>query len=375
MKSKTSTVSDPAKLRTKNPPSVRAGSSRSDGLGAPGVFFVCAVVFAGVSWPASAPCRADEWATSSAALDGELTAAVRRCDREAARAAVARGASVHRFVGGPSLLESQTQLCLAVMDGNACGIKLLVELGANPNDACAVARTPLTFASSYVHPDTVEALLLAGADPNLPDPSGSPPLATALGQDGRPIRNNVQTLRRHGARAGDAWGVYFALNASCGAAIDLGHGRDVGALWALRPEIVLKRPYASLGWGAYLEAATLSWQTADLGGGLVLAPAFWIVPSVGAFAHHPAQGSFGPGFAAALFIGAHASNAAIPDTSGWGGTLPRPSTKLYVKGDAGLRIEGRFSRDTSSLGVALHLDLNYLWLLPYWFVSALGCCR
>ena len=308
-----------------------------------------------------------------------LSEAVRKGDMKGARAALAQGA----LLDGQ---ESDVQcfphvlppLCDAIFNvvPDLRAVRLLLDLGASPKANCRMGETPLHEAACSGDPELLALLLARGASLEAVDEHGFTPLAAALGWEKcRHQRENVQFLRRQGATRGDVRDLYLALNATLGVDVALVTGPRVHSLWSVRPEAVLKRPLASLGWGTYLEAATRSWQDALLGGGVLLAPPFWVVPSLGVYSRHGPGTGWTPGVSAGLFFGYHASNQAEPDTYPY---QRKPSSNhVRAKEDFGLRLEGRWGSAAAdrSIAIALQMDLDYIWLVPLEIMAGVGCCR
>ncbi|MCS6950204.1 MAG: ankyrin repeat domain-containing protein [bacterium] len=73
-----------------------------------------------------------------------------------------------------------TTLMEAALSGDACWIRLLLSLGADPNATNDHYReTPLTAASHLGHPDAVRELIRGGANVNQPTQDGFTPLMCA----------------------------------------------------------------------------------------------------------------------------------------------------------------------------------------------------
>jgi uncharacterized protein len=91
-----------------------------------------------------------------------------------------------------------TPLIFAVRAGNAPLIRLLTKRGADPNlpDAAVNSWTPLLHAVHKEQPESVTALLDAGANANGTDASGTTPLMMAAGYGYTEI---VKILLAHGA--------------------------------------------------------------------------------------------------------------------------------------------------------------------------------
>lgn len=302
-----------------------------------------------------------------AAVNEELADAVARGDAAAARAAVERGAYVNTIT---RRYGHRNNLCGAVLEHDVRAVRILLELGASPRVDCFLGDTPLSLAAVTKQAEMINLLLAHGASADVTDDHGFTPLGSALSGEGR-NQDAARLLRRHGAGRGDIFDVYLALDAQGGISVPLADGHSTGALWGIRPEAAFMRPFASLGWGVYGEAVTRSFRDVSLGGGLLLVPVFWVVPSLGVHAHHDGESGWSPGMSAGLFLGRHLANAEQPPAR-FGGTPPK--TEVTVKLDFGMRIEGRWGKAASdrSIGVMLQMDLNYLWVLPYQFLGALA---
>jgi hypothetical protein len=187
----------------------------------------------------------------------------------------------------------------------------------------------------------------------------------------------VQLLRSRDASAGDSWLLYLTPNLIFGMDVGLTRSTAVHVLTGLRPELVLKRPYGSLGLGGYLEASTRWWHDAILGAGCVLVPSSWIVPSAGVYERYEASLGWRPGIAVGLFLGSHASNKAVPKRQGTFSANLHSWTGPFLAENAGLRVEGRWGIESPdrSVTVALQLDLDLLVLTPMRVIGAVGCCR
>jgi len=316
----------------------------------------------------SPPSAAAELEDSPPDPDEELSAALVRGDEAGARAAVENGARLN-YIG--RRYRPFNNLCGAVRGQDRRAARILLDLGASPNVECLPGMTPLLEAASQKDAEMIELLLAHGAPIDVSDDHGITPLGHALCCD-RPDRESTRVLRRHGASKGDVWDVYIALNMMVGLNLALESDPRARSLWGARPEVAWRRPFAALGWGAYAEAVTRSWQEAMLGGGLLLVPSFWIVPSVGAYARHAAGTGWTPGISAGLFVGSHAASAEIPERRDGN----PPSSLAHTKRDIGVRIEGRWGSVAAdrSVAIALQMDLNYLWMVPYRILAAFACC-
>ena len=88
-------------------------------------------------------------------------------------------------------------LCGAACGGHTEVVEALLAAGARPDLREQFGFTALRWAVGLGHAETAEALLAGGADPDLPGPEGDPPLVLAA------RRGSVRTVRallRHGAR-------------------------------------------------------------------------------------------------------------------------------------------------------------------------------
>lgn len=108
------------------------------------------------------------------------------------------GADVHGVSG------KQIHLSAAACTGNMEILEALLVAGADPNRAGADGQTPLQSGIESGHPDVVHRLLEAGADPDVTDAKGRPLLAVALVEchtkgDAEPHLTIVKSLLRAGA--------------------------------------------------------------------------------------------------------------------------------------------------------------------------------
>jgi hypothetical protein len=298
--------------------------------------------------------------------NAELESAFYRDDVDAARHALDRGADLEAYG------YASAPLCVAA-SANALRIAaLLLERGAPVQGPCSLEpsrrNTPLHEASRGGRLAMVRLLLEHGARAEL-NASGRAPIDTA-------DRDTARLLRDRDASLGDRWLLFAAPNLLLGADIGVNEQTRTRALVGLRPEFVFKRPWGVLGAGAYVEASSRWWHDAMLGGGLVLAPSTWIVPSVGVYGRHAADEGWTRGIAAGVFLGSHASNEAIPPER-YGTYEPPPSVTLTTAENAGIRVELRWGTAPAdrSIDVALQLDLDLLYLAPARVIAAIACCR
>ncbi|WP_093801334.1 ankyrin repeat domain-containing protein [Streptomyces sp. Wb2n-11] len=89
-------------------------------------------------------------------------------------------------------------LCGAAAGGRTEVVEALLSAGATPDLREALGFTALAWAAGQGHAETAEALLEHGADPDLPAPGTEPPLVLAAR---RGSTETVRTLLRHGASA------------------------------------------------------------------------------------------------------------------------------------------------------------------------------
>lgn len=126
--------------------------------------------------------------------DSQLVSLVQRNDLEGVRAAVASGARVN--APRPSL-ENKTALHFAVARSGAAMVKLLLELGADPNARDSGGETPLSMAAFRGRADCVRELLAAKADVNARSKAGWTPLMAAASEGHAEV---VRLLLKAGAR-------------------------------------------------------------------------------------------------------------------------------------------------------------------------------
>ncbi|MFF5896501.1 ankyrin repeat domain-containing protein [Streptomyces argenteolus] len=113
----------------------------------------------------------------------------------AVRLLLAAGADPNR-ASGPD--QGDLPLCGAACGGHVEVAEALLAAGAEPDLREDLDFTALRWAAGLGHATVVETLLTHGADPDLPGPHGEAPLVVAAG------RGSVRTVRallRHGARA------------------------------------------------------------------------------------------------------------------------------------------------------------------------------
>lgn len=113
----------------------------------------------------------------------------------AVRLLLAAGADPDRASGADGV---ELPLCGAAVWGHAEVLQALLEAGARPDLEEDEGVRALTWACRQGHARAVEALLAAGADPDLPGPGDEPPLVTAAR---RGSLSCVRALLGHGARA------------------------------------------------------------------------------------------------------------------------------------------------------------------------------
>lgn len=92
--------------------------------------------------------------------------------------------------------ELETPLHMIVTRGDADGVELLIEAGADVNARTDIDSTPLHRAVIGGNLAIIKMLLTAGADPNAVDHFGATAASLA---EGRPNREEIRTLlrRRH----------------------------------------------------------------------------------------------------------------------------------------------------------------------------------
>jgi ankyrin repeat protein len=96
--------------------------------------------------------------------------------------------------------QGKTLLMLASEYGLVEVVKMLLTMGANPNDRNSVGRTPIMFASVEGHKEVVELLLSSGANPNDKDKYGNSPILWASGNGHKEV---VELLLSNGANPND----------------------------------------------------------------------------------------------------------------------------------------------------------------------------
>jgi hypothetical protein len=119
------------------------------------------------------------------------TACYRRTPIALFRKLIAQGADVNRMDRGQSPLHACAQTCAAC-------ITVLAESGAKVDQQDDLGRTPLHLAWDAKNLATAEALLRAGANPNIDDRDGRSPYWFALYQDYRP--EMAELMARYGGR-------------------------------------------------------------------------------------------------------------------------------------------------------------------------------
>jgi hypothetical protein len=98
-----------------------------------------------------------------------------------------------------AVLFGRPRLLLASTFGNVDMVRLLLELGADPDAPGPTGGAVLEHAARSGHLDIVQILLAAGADPNRVDDRGNPPLRWAVERGHLPV---VEALLRAGAQTG-----------------------------------------------------------------------------------------------------------------------------------------------------------------------------
>ncbi|MGW7055911.1 HEAT repeat domain-containing protein [Streptomyces sp. NPDC054887] len=111
------------------------------------------------------------------------------------RLLLAAGADPDRACGPHS---GDLPLCAAAVGGHTEVVEALLSAGATPDLREELDFTAMAWAVRQGHADTVEALLEYGADPDLPAPGTEPPLVVAAR---RGSTETVRALLRHGASA------------------------------------------------------------------------------------------------------------------------------------------------------------------------------
>lgn len=110
------------------------------------------------------------------------------------RLLLAAGADPNR-ASGPGA--SDLPLCGAACGGHAEVVEALLSAGAEPDLSEEFGFTALRWAAGLGHARVAETLLVHGADPSLPGPQGEVPLVVAAR---RGSVHTVRALLRHGAR-------------------------------------------------------------------------------------------------------------------------------------------------------------------------------
>ncbi|MBT2900340.1 ankyrin repeat domain-containing protein [Streptomyces sp. McG3] len=157
---------------------------------------------------------------------------------EAVRLLLAGGADPNR-ASGPEA--SDLPLCGAACGGHTEVVEALLSAGARPDLREEFGFTALRWAVGLGHAPTVEVLLARGADPLLPGPRGEAMLVLAAQ---RGSRRTVQALLAHGAGAAGQESVV---------ALALAEARRIAAL---DPERELRRRLEE-SYGSEIETVTL----------------------------------------------------------------------------------------------------------------------
>ena len=117
--------------------------------------------------------------------DRRLRAAIRDRDPEAATRSLDSGTDPNRsfsILGDPGH-EGFTPLLLAIESRNVRLVALLIDRGADVNQADRLGRTPLVMAANLAQAEAVQVLIAHGADVNAKQPKGPSPLMLAAEQD------------------------------------------------------------------------------------------------------------------------------------------------------------------------------------------------
>jgi ankyrin repeat protein len=126
----------------------------------------------------------------SSAEQMDLHTAAERGDTDAIRALIGSLSPELRQASLNTRKEGDTPLHCAAAHGHAEAVRLLVELGANPNIKTGGGWTPLHKAATYCHVSVIQILLSSGADPNVQGDIGE---NTPLHYVVSPFRRNPAT--------------------------------------------------------------------------------------------------------------------------------------------------------------------------------------
>jgi hypothetical protein len=168
---------------------------------------------------------------------------------------------------------------------------------------------PICYATKKCGAPIVKLLLDWGASAKVDCGHGNTPVREAVKQNKQDVAELLSDGDDDLASQRSVWGRFLDRNVYVGIGSPT-RSRDIDGYYGLRPELVFMRSKPSsptIGFGVYGEALTRSFADVRLGGGLLLAAQFPVVPSFGAYVRPSLAGQWRPGVAGGLFIGYQAA--------------------------------------------------------------------